>query len=233
MDEPRSEPSPKPAAGASRRPTPRPRGGAAAPARGRAAALVALVALIAGLIAGGASAGGHSHRQATASTEVGFLGKIKRLAGDGAHSFAVEQRADENAAINRTLVVHAGRADGGHPAPRAGADVRRRPRAVHAAAAARAAPHAHAGDLLRGRRRGAVLPRRHLGDRQARLSDRRSHLEPSRHGRAVTRPAAGRAAAGGARRSDATARRSRGCSARPTATVERDHAAAAAASTRC
>jgi peptidoglycan-N-acetylglucosamine deacetylase len=102
MDEPRSEPSPKPAAG-------RDRGGGRAREvalrRRRAAALgvVALVALIAGLIAGGASAGGHSHRPAIASTEVGFLGKIKRLAGDGSHSFAAEQRADENGAINRTL----------------------------------------------------------------------------------------------------------------------------------
>jgi peptidoglycan/xylan/chitin deacetylase (PgdA/CDA1 family) len=102
MDESRSEPSPKPAAGRGRG---GPRAREVALRRRRAAALgvVALVALIAGLIAGGASAGGHSHRPAIASTEVGFLGKIKRLAGDGSHSFAAEQRADENAAINRTL----------------------------------------------------------------------------------------------------------------------------------
>jgi peptidoglycan/xylan/chitin deacetylase (PgdA/CDA1 family) len=102
MDEPRSEPSPKPPAGTSRRGS---RSREVALRRRRAAALaaVALVALIAGLIAGGASAGGDSHRQAIASTEVGFLGKIKRLAGDGAHSFVVEQRADENDAINKTL----------------------------------------------------------------------------------------------------------------------------------
>jgi peptidoglycan/xylan/chitin deacetylase (PgdA/CDA1 family) len=73
--------------------------------RRRAAAMgvVAVVALVAGLIAGGASAGSHAHRQTITSTEVGFLAKIKRLAGDGAHSFTAEQRADENAAINRTL----------------------------------------------------------------------------------------------------------------------------------
>jgi peptidoglycan/xylan/chitin deacetylase (PgdA/CDA1 family) len=102
MDEPRSEPSPKPAAGTSRSGT---RTREVALRRRRAAALgvLALVALIAGLIAGGASAGGHSHGRATASTEVGFLGTIKQLAGDGEHSFAAEQRADENAAINRTL----------------------------------------------------------------------------------------------------------------------------------
>jgi peptidoglycan/xylan/chitin deacetylase (PgdA/CDA1 family) len=62
-----------------------------------------MVALIAGLVVGGASAGGHSHRRSIASTEVGFLSKIKRLAGDGSHSFAAEQRARENTAINRTL----------------------------------------------------------------------------------------------------------------------------------
>jgi peptidoglycan-N-acetylglucosamine deacetylase len=64
---------------------------------------VALAAMIAGLIVGGATAGGHSHRPAVASTEVGFLSKIKRLAGDGSQSFAAEQRAEENTAINRTL----------------------------------------------------------------------------------------------------------------------------------
>jgi peptidoglycan/xylan/chitin deacetylase (PgdA/CDA1 family) len=73
--------------------------------RRRAAALgvVALVALVAGLVTGSALAGGHSHRPATASTEVGFLGTIKRLAGNGSHSFAAEQRSDETAAVNRTL----------------------------------------------------------------------------------------------------------------------------------
>ena len=112
MDEPRSESSPKPSAGASRRDA---RAREVALRRRRAAALgvVALVALIAGLIAGGASAGGHSHRRAIASTEVGFLSKIKRLAGDGPRSFIAEQRADENGAINKTLsytpaVMHAG-----------------------------------------------------------------------------------------------------------------------------
>ena len=108
MDEPRSESSPKPAAGTSRRDA---RAREVALRRRRAAALgvVALVALIAGLIAGGASAGGHSHRRAIASTEVGFLGKIKRLAGDGSHSFAAEQRADENARDQQDALVHAGR----------------------------------------------------------------------------------------------------------------------------
>jgi peptidoglycan-N-acetylglucosamine deacetylase len=102
MDELRSEPSPKPAAGTSRGGT---RAREVTLRRRRAAALgvLALVALVAGLIAGSASAGSHSHRRATASTEVGFLGTIKRLAGDGSGSFAAEQRADENAAINKTL----------------------------------------------------------------------------------------------------------------------------------
>jgi peptidoglycan-N-acetylglucosamine deacetylase len=102
MDELQSESSPKSAAATSHGGT---RAREVTLRRRRAAALgvLALVALIAGLIAGSASAGGHSHRQATASAEVGFLGTIKRLAGDGSHSFAAEQSADENAAINRTL----------------------------------------------------------------------------------------------------------------------------------
>jgi len=104
MEQPRSEPSPKRAAGTSRGNT---RAHKVALRRRRAAALavLALVALIAGLIAGGASAGGRSHRQAIASTEVPFLAKIKRLAGDGSQSFVAEQLADENAAINNTPAV--------------------------------------------------------------------------------------------------------------------------------
>jgi peptidoglycan/xylan/chitin deacetylase (PgdA/CDA1 family) len=73
--------------------------------RRRAAALgvIAGVALVAGLVVGAVTAGGHSRRPALASREVGFLRKIKRLAGNGSHSFAAEQRAEDNAAINRTL----------------------------------------------------------------------------------------------------------------------------------
>ncbi|MFZ0387810.1 MAG: polysaccharide deacetylase family protein [Solirubrobacteraceae bacterium] len=102
MDESRSEPSLNSAAGTSRRDA---RARAVALRRRRAVALgtVALVALIAGLIAGGASAGGRSHGRVIASTEVGFLSKVKRLAGDGAHSFAADQRAEENVAIDKTL----------------------------------------------------------------------------------------------------------------------------------
>jgi peptidoglycan/xylan/chitin deacetylase (PgdA/CDA1 family) len=103
MDELRAEPTPKRALGTSRADT---HARTVQLRRRRAAAalgVLALAALIAGLIAGGASAGGHSHRPAIASTEVGFLSKIQRLAGDGSHSFAAEQRADENAAINQTL----------------------------------------------------------------------------------------------------------------------------------
>jgi peptidoglycan/xylan/chitin deacetylase (PgdA/CDA1 family) len=112
MDESQSQSSPKRAAGTSREDT---RAHSVALRRRRAAGLggLAVVALIAGLIAGGASAGGHSHRQPLASTEVGFLAQIKRLAGDGAHSFVADQRTEENAAIDRTLsytpaVLHAG-----------------------------------------------------------------------------------------------------------------------------
>jgi peptidoglycan-N-acetylglucosamine deacetylase len=73
--------------------------------RRRAAALgvLAVVALAVGLIVGAVAAGGHSHRPAVTSKEVGFLRKIKRLAGNGSRSFAAEQRAEDNAAINKTL----------------------------------------------------------------------------------------------------------------------------------
>ncbi len=88
----RSQPTPKGVAGTSRADTHA--RSVALRRRRRTAALgvLALVALITGLIAGGASAGGHSHRPAIASTEVGFLSKIQRLAGDGSRSFAAEQR---------------------------------------------------------------------------------------------------------------------------------------------
>jgi peptidoglycan/xylan/chitin deacetylase (PgdA/CDA1 family) len=102
MDEPRSESSPK-SAGATNPGGTRAREVTLRRRRAAALGVLALVALIAGLVTGSASPGGRSHRRATASTEVGFLGTIKRLAGDGSHSFAAEQRADQDAAINRTL----------------------------------------------------------------------------------------------------------------------------------
>jgi peptidoglycan-N-acetylglucosamine deacetylase len=72
--------------------------------RRRAAALaaVAVIALVVGAVAG-ASAGGGSHHAPKVAATGGYLRRIKALAGDGAGSFAVAQRAAENAAITHTL----------------------------------------------------------------------------------------------------------------------------------
>jgi peptidoglycan/xylan/chitin deacetylase (PgdA/CDA1 family) len=72
--------------------------------RRRAAALaaVAAIALVVGAVAG-ASAGGGSHPAAKVAATGGYLRRIKTLAGNGAGSFAVAQRAAENEAITRTL----------------------------------------------------------------------------------------------------------------------------------
>jgi peptidoglycan/xylan/chitin deacetylase (PgdA/CDA1 family) len=112
MDDRRSEPGATGVAGPSKAHA---RAREVALRRRRAGALgvIAMVALVAGLVVGAVAAGGHSHRPAVASKEVGFLRKIKRLAGDGSRSLAAEQRADDTAAINRTLsytpaVMHAG-----------------------------------------------------------------------------------------------------------------------------
>jgi peptidoglycan/xylan/chitin deacetylase (PgdA/CDA1 family) len=72
--------------------------------RRRAAALaaVAAIALVVGVVAG-ASAGGGSHHVAKVAVTGGYLSRIKVLAGNGAGSFAVAERAAENEAITRTL----------------------------------------------------------------------------------------------------------------------------------
>jgi peptidoglycan/xylan/chitin deacetylase (PgdA/CDA1 family) len=72
--------------------------------RRRAAALafVAAVALIVGALAGASSGGGSAHATKLAATS-GYLRRISRLAGNGAGSFAVAERAAENMAISRTL----------------------------------------------------------------------------------------------------------------------------------
>jgi peptidoglycan/xylan/chitin deacetylase (PgdA/CDA1 family) len=102
MDDPQTEPGVKPPSSPDRGKT---RAHAVALRRRRAAALgvLAVVAMVAGLIVGAVAATGHQHRPAVASKEVGFLRKIKRLAGDGSRSFVAEQRAEDNAAINKTL----------------------------------------------------------------------------------------------------------------------------------
>ena len=72
--------------------------------RRRAAALgvVAALALVVGVVAG-ASSGGGSADVTKATATRGYLHRISTLAGNGAGSFAVAQRAAENAAITRTL----------------------------------------------------------------------------------------------------------------------------------
>jgi peptidoglycan-N-acetylglucosamine deacetylase len=72
--------------------------------RAAALAVVAAVALAVG-VAAGASSGGASHPAVTVASTGGYLSRIKTLAGDGAGSFAVAQRAAENEAISRTLAT--------------------------------------------------------------------------------------------------------------------------------
>ena len=66
-----------------------------------ALAVVAALALVVGAVAG-ASGGGSPHVTKAAATS-GYLRRISTLAGNGAGSFAVAQRAAESAAITRTL----------------------------------------------------------------------------------------------------------------------------------
>jgi peptidoglycan-N-acetylglucosamine deacetylase len=72
--------------------------------RRRAAALglVAAVALIAGVAVGAGASGGAAPRKVAAAPGT-YLGRVRTLAGSGPRSFAVAERAAENAAINRTL----------------------------------------------------------------------------------------------------------------------------------
>ena len=70
--------------------------------RAAALAVLAALALIVGVIAGASSGGGSAHVAKVAGTS-GYLRRISTLAGNGAGSFAVAQRAAENAAITHTL----------------------------------------------------------------------------------------------------------------------------------
>jgi peptidoglycan/xylan/chitin deacetylase (PgdA/CDA1 family) len=70
--------------------------------RAAALAVVAVVALVVGAVAG-ASSGGSSHPAAKVAATSGYLRRISTLAGNGAGSFAVAERAAENTAISRTL----------------------------------------------------------------------------------------------------------------------------------
>ena len=106
------------------------------------------------------------------------------------------------------------------------------PGPVHAPPVSGAAPDAHAGDVLRGRGAGAVLPRRR--PRRSSSWATRSAITPGAtgHGRAVSRRSSRPSCSAGARRSARTARRSRGCSARRTATGTRPRCSCCT-STRC
>ena len=231
MDEPRSEPSPKPAAGTSRRDA---RAREVALRRRRAAAL------------GGGRAGGADRRadrrRARRPAAIPTGGRPRRpRSGSSARSsgWPVTARTRSPPSSARTRTPRSTRRSSYTPAVRMAGTQHR-----ELALTFDDGPGPYTLRLLRVLRRMhtpatffevgvglAVLPRRHLGDRQARLSDRRSHLEPSRHGRAVTCPAAGRAAASRRTRSDATARRSRGCSARRTATGTRPRCSCCARTT--
>ena len=143
--------------------------------------VVAFLALIVGANAGSSSGGGGTAVQAQAHAPVSaYFVRLNTLGGVGPGSFAGEEKAAENAAINRTLartpyVQVAGSQhreialtfdDGPGPyTPQVLADPAARRRAGH---------------VLRGRDLGAVLPRLDLGDRRRRLSDRRPHREPLR-----------------------------------------------------
>jgi peptidoglycan/xylan/chitin deacetylase (PgdA/CDA1 family) len=70
--------------------------------RAAALAVVAGLALVVGALAGASSGGGSAHVTKVAATS-GYLRRLSTLAGNGAGSFAVAQRAAESAAITRTL----------------------------------------------------------------------------------------------------------------------------------
>ncbi len=64
--------------------------------------MVAALALIVGVVLGAGSGGASRHPPKVAATS-SYLHRIKTLAGNGAGSFAVAERAAENAAITKTL----------------------------------------------------------------------------------------------------------------------------------
>jgi peptidoglycan-N-acetylglucosamine deacetylase len=77
----------------------------AAHRRRRSGALAALaaLALLTGVVVGAASGSGSGTAHTVAGAPSGYFTRIATLAGDGAGSFAVQERAAENAAITRTL----------------------------------------------------------------------------------------------------------------------------------
>jgi peptidoglycan/xylan/chitin deacetylase (PgdA/CDA1 family) len=64
--------------------------------------VVAGIALVIGIAAGAIGSSGHRASPAPA-LEPGFFGRIRTLAGTGAGSLAIEEKAEENAAIEKTL----------------------------------------------------------------------------------------------------------------------------------
>ena len=107
--------------------------------RRRAWALIAVaaVALVIGVAVGAGSGSGGGVAKRAAVSSPGYFAEIKALAGDGPASFVAYERAAENAAIDAHARLYAVRPDRRVPAPRDRADVRRRPRPVHAARSCR------------------------------------------------------------------------------------------------
>ncbi|HUO73270.1 MAG TPA: polysaccharide deacetylase family protein [Solirubrobacteraceae bacterium] len=68
--------------------------------RGIALALIAVLALVAGVLAG---AGGGSTARVTVDDGTGYFSRLRTLAGAGPGSFLAAEKAAENAAIDRTL----------------------------------------------------------------------------------------------------------------------------------
>jgi peptidoglycan/xylan/chitin deacetylase (PgdA/CDA1 family) len=65
--------------------------------------ILAGVALVMGAAVGASSGGTGTVRSPRGAARPGFFGAVAALAGPGTGSFAADERADENAAINRTL----------------------------------------------------------------------------------------------------------------------------------
>ena len=191
---------------------------------GRAGRLA--LALIAGLIAGARAGRSARHTTARRPRRV-LLQRIRRWPAAARARSRPPSSGDENAAITRTLGLHAVCADRRRPAPRDRADVRRRPRPVHAAAAARCSSATHVPATFF--EVGVAEQYFHAATAAivaARLSDRRPHRDPRADVEAVAEDSAAAAASadGGDRRLRRAVPAPVPAALRP---LERDHAGAA------
>ena len=164
------------------------------------------------LVGGGAPRPRHGGRAARGGffASIGGLARRRRRVVDRPRGTGGERRDRPDAG------VHAVRSDRGRTAPRDRADVRRRPRAVHAADPGDPRARARAGDVLRGRGPGALLQRLDHRDRRGRRRDRRPHRGARADVEAAGRRRSERSYSSRPARSSATARRSRACSGRRT-----------------